>query len=226
MVHRATRFVLAAIVLLLSGPAYGAVHTYTVPGIVKAGGLNGTSYISDLVVMNGGSASTTVTLTFVPSGLTARDYALGAGESLTIRDVVASAFGAGQAAPGAVVLTADQPLVVRGRTYNTASSGTFGVALAVVEDSRFLGPGDVGHSLWISQDSQGNRGYRTNIAVVFPDPTGGSATVTVYDAAGVWQGQQDFSLDAAGLKQIPVGQSVAGGLAMGRAEIQVTSGRA
>jgi hypothetical protein len=225
MAHRASRFVLAAIVALLSGPAFGAVHTVTVPGIVKAGGLNGTNYISDLVVLNGGSASTTVTLSFVPSGLTARDYVLGAGESLTIRDVVASAFGAGQAT-GAVILTADQPLVVRGRTYNTASSGTFGVALPVVEESRFMSPGDMGHSLWISQDSQGDRGYRTNIAVVFPDPSGGSATVTLYDAAGTWQGQQDFSLDAAGLKQVPVGAMVAGGLATGRAEIQVTSGRA
>ena len=225
MAHRAARLVLAPIVLLLSGPALGAVHTYTVPGIVKAGGLNGTNYISDLVVLNGGSVSTTMTLSFVPSGMVPRDYALGAGESLTIRDVVASAFGAGQAT-GAVILTSDQPLVVRGRTYNTASSGTFGVALAVMEESRFMSPGDMGHSLWISQDSQGNRGYRTNIAVVFPDPSGGSATVTLYDAAGTWQGQQDFSLDAAGLKQVPVGAMVAGGLATGRAEIQVTSGRA
>jgi hypothetical protein len=111
---------LAAIALLLSGPAFGAVHTFTVPGVVKAAGLNGTNYISDLVVLNGGRVSTTVTVSFVPAGLTPRDYPLGAGASLTIRDVVASAFGVGQAV-GAVILTADQPLVVRGRTYNTES---------------------------------------------------------------------------------------------------------
>lgn len=225
MAHRAARLVLAAIALLLSGPAFGAVHTITVPGIVKAGGLNGTNYVSDLVVLNGGSVSTTVTVSFVPAGLTPRDYPLGAGASLTIRDVVASAFGVGQAV-GAVILTADQPLVVRGRTYNTASSGTFGVALPVVEESRFLSPGYMADSLWISQDPQGDRGYRTNIAVVFPDPTGGSATVTLYDAAGAKQGQQDFSLAAAGLQQIGVGAIVPGGLVLGRAEIQVTSGRA
>jgi hypothetical protein len=34
---------LAAIALLLSGPAFGAVYTFTVPGIVKAAGLNGTN---------------------------------------------------------------------------------------------------------------------------------------------------------------------------------------
>jgi hypothetical protein len=225
MVHRTARLVFAAIALLLPGPAFGAVHTFTVPGVVKAAGLNGTNYISDLVVLNGGSVSTTVTLSFAPAGLTPRDYPLGAGASLTIRDVVTSAFGAGQAV-GAVILTADQPLVVRGRTYNTASSGTFGVALPVVEESRFLSPGYMADSLWISQDPQGDRGYRTNIAVVFPDPTGGSATVTLYDAAGAKQGQQDFSLDAAGLQQIGVGAIVPGGLDMGRADIQVTSGRA
>ncbi|MFI5180049.1 MAG: hypothetical protein ACHQPI_01500 [Thermoanaerobaculia bacterium] len=221
----AARLVLAAIVLSLSTPVLGAVQSWTVPGVAKAPGQNGTSFVSDLVVMNGGSVSTTVTFSFVPAGLTSQDYVLGAGASLTVRDVVASAFGAGQAV-GAVILTADQPLVVRGRTYNTASSGTYGEALPVVPDSRFLAAGDRADSLWISQDAQADRGYRTNIAVVFPDPAGGAATVTLYDAAGNLRGQQDFSLDAAGFQQLGVGKIVAGGLAIGRAEINVTSGRA
>lgn len=216
---------LAALALFFSGPVLGAVHTWTVPGIAKAPGQNGTSFVSDLVVMNGGSVSTTVTFSLAPAGLTPRDYILGAGASLTVRDVVTSSFGAGQAV-GAVILAADQPLVVRGRTYNTASSGTFGVALPVVEESRFLVSGDKADSLGVSQDSLADRGYRTNIAVFFPDPAGGSATVTLYDAAGNKQGQQDFALDAAGFQQLGVGKIVAGGLATGRAEISVTSGRA
>ena len=135
------------------------------------------------------------------------------------------AFGAATGT-GAVVLAADQPLVVRGRTYNTAASGTFGVALPVVDESRFLAAGAAAHSLWISQDPEGARGYRTNVAVVFPDPDGGSAVVTLYDATGSKKGQQLFSLDGAGLQQIGIGAIVPGGLALGRAELTVTGGRA
>jgi len=36
-------------------------------------------------------------------------------------------------------------------------------------------------SLWISQSADGTSGYRTNVAVVFPDAGGGAATVSVYD---------------------------------------------
>ena len=43
---------------------------------------------------------------------------------------------------------------------------------------------DAAHSLWISQSADGSTGYRTNVAVVFPDSTGGDATVTVYDENG------------------------------------------
>ena len=69
MVHHAARPSLAATFLFLSGATLGAVHAFTVAGIVKAAGMNGTNCVSDQVVMNGWSASTKVTLSFVPSGI-------------------------------------------------------------------------------------------------------------------------------------------------------------
>ena len=78
---------------------------------------------------------------------------------------------------------ADQPLLIRARTYNTAATGTFGVALPVFPTTGSSLPATPAHSLWVSQSAT-EPGYRTNIAVVFPDAGGGDATVTIFDATG------------------------------------------
>ena len=83
----------------------------------------------------------------------------------------------------------------------------------------------MGDSLWISQDASGSSGYRTNVALVFPDDGGGAATVTVYDADGSERGHQDYSLDSPGLQQFSAG-SFAGAVSVGRAQVVVTRGRA
>src|SRR5262249_10280376 len=74
------------------------------------------------------------------------------------------------------------------------------------------------------QDASGTSGYRTNIAVVFPEGPG-SAIVTVYDANGVQAGQHVFEQDAAGFVQVSVG-SFAAAVPLGRANVAVTQGHA
>jgi hypothetical protein len=217
-------------VLLVSGslaiaPSVAAQQMWTVPGIVRAGGQNGTRFVSDLVVSNPGGSPALVVLQFVPGSQAPVPYDLDPGASLTLTDVVKSVFGL-DTAVGAVAVTSDQPLLIRGRTYNTASAGTFGVAVPVVPDDRILQEGETADSLWIQQDASPASGYRTNVAVVFPDAGGGAATVTLFDSAGNPAGQQDFSLDTPGLRQLGVGGFATGPLPVGRARIQVTRGRA
>ena len=65
---------------------------------------------------------------------------------------------------------------------------------------------DTADTFWIDQDAASTSGYRTNIAVVFPDGPG-SAIVTVFDSNGVQAGQHVFEQDSAGFVQV----SVAGG---------------
>jgi hypothetical protein len=218
------RIVLAVILLSASGAR--AQQMWTIPGVVKASGLNGTNYVSDVVIANPGPAAASVTLEFSP-GLDPQQesYTVGAGKSLTLRDVVTSVFGVGQAS-GALLVTSDQPLVLRARTYNNAPSGTFGVALPVVPEERLLSAGESGDSLWVAQDATSDRGYRTNVAVAFPDAGGGSATVTLFDPLGRPAGQKDYVLTSAGFLQFPVGSFATGPLPVGRAHIEVTGGRA
>ncbi len=220
---RLARESLAAVVLLLACPA-SAQSTWTIPGIVNAGGLNNTRFVSDVMMTNPGATATEVTISFVPSSTSnARTVTLNAGETLVYRNVVDSLFGTSGA--GALSISSDQPLLLRARTYNTASGGTYGVALPVYPNDRLMSAGDRMDSLWISQDASGRSGYRTNIAVVFPDERGGAAIVTVFDAEGNERGKQDYALDTAGLQQFAVG-GFAGAVSIGRAEIAVTRGRA
>jgi hypothetical protein len=227
-----SRLVLRTFTLVLFGAlALGTVaaaqtpsSVWTIPGTVNAGGLNNTRFVSDLAVTNPGSTPALATISFIPAnGTTPKQVTLNAGQTVVYRNVLDSLWGAQGA--GATQVASDLPLLIRARTYNTASSGTYGVALPVFADDRLLNLGDTADSLWISQSADGSSGYRTNVAVVFPDDGGGSATVTIYDADGGKLASQDYSLDAPGFQQFGVG-SFAGAVPLGRAEVVVTSGRA
>jgi hypothetical protein len=197
---------------------------WTVPGTVNAGGLNNTRFVSDLAVTNPGSVPTLVLISFIPAnGTSVAFVTLNPGETVVYRNVLDSLWGAQGA--GATRVSSDSPLLIRARTYNTAPSGTYGVALPVFADDRLLQLGDTADSLWISQSADGASGYRTNVAVVFPDDGGGSATVTVFGADGSTIGSQDFSLDAPGFQQFGVG-GFAGAVPIARAQVRVTRGRA
>jgi hypothetical protein len=201
-----------------------AQSVWTVPGIVNTPGQNGTHFVSDLTLSNPGTTPASAGVSFLSTtGRIDREVALLAGESRVFRNVVDGLFATTGA--GILSISSDQPLLLRARTYNAAPSGTYGVALPVVASDRLLTPGEVGDSLWISQDPSPSAGYRTNVAVVFPDDAGGAATVTVYDADGNARGSKDFSLDSPGLQQFSV-SSFAGAVPAGRAQIAVTRGHA
>ncbi|MDL2719219.1 MAG: hypothetical protein PT977_15865, partial [Acidobacteriota bacterium] len=216
--------VLGALTLGSAAAAQTPASVWTIPGTVNAGGLNGTRFVSDLAVTNPGSVPTLATISFVPAnGTTPKVVTLNGGQTVVYRNVLDSLWGAQGA--GATQVSSDAPLLIRARTYNTASSGTYGVALPVFADDRLLQLGDTADSLWISQSADGTSGYRTNVAVVFPDLSGGAATVTIYGADGTELGSKDYGLDAPGFQQFGVG-SFAGAVPVGRAEVVVTRGRA
>jgi len=216
--------VLGALALGAVAEAQTRPSVTLVPGTVNAGGLNGTRFVSDLAITNPSPVPVTATLTLIPANGTSLAFAtVNPGETVVYRNVLDSLWGAQGA--GATQVVGTGPLLVRGRTYNTAASGTYGVALPVYAYERLLEPGDAADSLWVSQSANGTSGYRTNIAVVFPDVGGGSAFVSVYDADGNLAGTQAFDLSEAGFQQFSVA-SFAGAVPVGRAQIQVMGGHA
>ncbi len=213
-----------ALVLESVASAQSPPSVWTIPGTVNAAGVNNTRFVSDLAVTNPGTVPAQATISFIPaSGTTPKQVTLTAGETVVYRNVLDRLWGAQGA--GATQVASGLPLLIRARTYNTAVSGTYGVALPVFADDRLLSLGDTADSLWISQSADGSSGYRTNVAFVFPDAGGGSATVTIFDANGSKIGSQDYGLDAPGFQQFSV-SGFAGAVPVGRAEVVVTSGRA
>lgn len=216
-------FFVASVLTLPARPLTGA-NLWTIPGTVNVAGLNGTRFVSDLAVTNPTSATAQVTISLVPAVGTAPGHLnLPPGSTVLYRNLLERLWGVQGA--GATRVSSEAPLLIRARTYNAAASGTYGVALPVFEDERLLAPGQTADSLWISQSADGASGFRTNVAVVFPDEGGGSATVTVYDESGIEAGSQDFSLGAPGFQQFAVG-GFAGAVPVARARVQVTRGRA
>jgi hypothetical protein len=203
-----------------------AAETWTIPGAGSTAGQNNTRFVSDLALTNLGGSTANVTISFVgPGGLPAKPVTIAAGATAVYRNVLDALWSA-TGLVGALSVHADQPLVLRARTYNTAATGTFGVALPVYASDHLLGEGQTADSIWVQQDPSGNSGFRTNVGVVFPDPTGGDAVVTFYDAAGGVAGTLNYSSAAAGFQQQSVASVAPAGLPIGRAQISVTRGHA
>lgn len=208
-----------------SPTAISAEVTWTIPGAGSTAGLNNTRFVSDLALTNPGSSPANVTITFVgPGDLPARSIPLAAGATTVYRNVLEALWGA-SGLVGALSVRSDQPLVLRARTYNTAATGTFGVALPVYASDRLLTEGQAADTVWVQQDPSGSSGFRTNVGVVFPDTAGGDAIVTFFDASGAVVGTQTYSSAAAGFQQLSIA-SVAPGLVVGRAQIAVARGHA
>src|SRR5512140_715955 len=97
-----------AVVLVLLFPAAGLaqlppVIKYTIPGVVNAGGLNNTRFVSDLALTNPGSSSANVILSFVPEGsLDDIEVSLSGGKTIVWRNVLQQLWGGVETA-GAVV---------------------------------------------------------------------------------------------------------------------------
>jgi hypothetical protein len=206
-------------------PTGDSGNTYTIPGIVAIGGQNGTRFVSDVAVTNPGTAASFAVVGLVPAGGLAPQFIpLDPGQTVAWRDVLQQLWSASSFS-GALSIVSDQNLILRARTYNTASSGTFGVALPVYGPGDYLSSGLRAHALWVSQSPDPNAGYRTNAAVFFPDAGGSSATVRIFDGDGILIGQRDYALDAAGFQQLSV-STFSSPAAVARAEIEVTSGHA
>lgn len=213
-----------ALLVSLFVPSLVAAAEWVVPGVSNAPGANGTHFVSDLLLTNSSTSPTSAELSFIPmSGRGAvRTVTVGAGESVVFTNVLESLFGVANNG-GALQVRSDAPLEVVAKTYNHSSTGTFGMALPVVGGEDFLTSDDVGISPWISQSDDSSRGFRTNVAVVFPEANGGAAIATFFDASGMITGARVFDSPAPSFTQLPLSAITAPDAV--RMTLQVTRGR-
>ena len=229
---------LALIAAFLSGlavsPALPAL-SWIVPGVANIPGAGATRYVSDIAIANGGAEDRVVTLSLVPGAgavsPSSVQYTIGAGLTLRFDDVLGTLWQT--TGTGALRVAADGRVTIFARTYNvdafTVIPGLpvpeIGSALPVIEDSLLLAAGEEAQSGWLTQSSD-PAGDRTNVAVVFPDETGGAATATIFDADGKTLGVLAFDESRPAFDQRAVASLGVAEIPIGRVLVRVTRGRA
>ena len=226
---------LAAGALLLAVSPVRAI-SWIVPGVANTAGLNGARFSSALTIVNSGASDQTITLSLIPGfgthGVPDRAYFVAAGATLAFDNVLAAVWSV--EGTGALRLSADGPVAFFTRVANLANvvsipenpPPTFGSALPVVDEASLLSTGQTGHSAWLAQSSSPTSGERTNVAVAFPDETGGAATLTLYDGQGTAAGSLSFDVAQPAFLQKSLAAFGAGAAPAARVAVAVTRGRA
>jgi len=164
-------------VIVLDGPASAGTNRYMIPAAAHAEGLEETQWVTDVVIHNPGESAATVNAFFLKGGRNnhaaeALQYQCEASTSMLASDMVLSAFGE-SSATGGILVGSESPLFVSSRTYNTASSGTYGQYVPGLGRNLAVGPNDEVRLIQLTR----NTDYRTNIG--FSNDTGDPLRVWV-----------------------------------------------
>jgi len=152
-------------------------YAYVIAAAAHAPGLEGTQWVTDVVLHNPGDDSAEAALWFMKSG---QDNlgALGVGVSVApgasqqIEDAVLSMFGENEAA-GAILIGSDHRLLVTSRTYNDASSGTYGQFIPGRDVRNSIAQDQSVHLIQLTRTDT----FRTNLGVA--NPTADSVRINV-----------------------------------------------
>jgi len=177
-----------------------SVWSAVIPASAHTGGLHHTTWVSDVVLHNPGTVKTTAYLYFLEkdrdnSGATGWAINVDPGSSVALDDIVLALFGK-SATSGAILVKAGRELVVTSRTYNDATSGTFG---------QFI-PGlpvpDATSNARLIQLTRGSS-FRTNIGLANPTGQPLTAKIRLRDAGGTQVGNEvSVSLHPYGFHQV------------------------
>jgi hypothetical protein len=172
--------------LMSPAPLASSKTTLFVPAAANVSGVGGAFFQTDVWVNNTSASAISFVVTYLPAGSDNTGRAgvtltLGANSQVAIPNVLQSLFHTTGA--GALRLDSDSPFFAASRTYNTSSpAGTFGVGLAGRPLSASVSRGVI---LGLSN----NASYRTNVAVLNPQPVPVTVTFQLHRADGTALGQ-------------------------------------
>lgn len=168
-----------------------APTTLFVPAAVNSAGAGGTYFQTDLWITNPSDSGLTVIVTFLPagqdnSGRTGIAVAVPSHAQAAFTNVLQSVFGATGA--GALKLSANAPFLATSRTYNSASPpGTYGVGVGGRPLSASVSRG-------LIAGLANNASFRSNVAVMNPQPIPVTVTLALYRSDGTLLGQAPRTL--------------------------------
>jgi len=176
-------------------------NIYLIPASAHAPGLSGTSWVSDVVLFNQGTSTATVNLYYLQgnhdhTGTTGKRITVPAGASVKLGDVVGDTFGSSSTS-GALYVGSDKPLVITSRTYNNASSGTYGQFIAGVPTSEAIGANQNARLIQLTRNGQ----YRTNIGFANASDKAITVQVKLYRSNGSAIATRSYTLQPYGFYQ-------------------------
>ncbi len=184
------------------GDGDGDGPVYMLSALAHTPGLEDTTWLSDVTIHNPDSVPVTVFFYYSPRGAEAppdvgSKFEVPAGRSLALGDVLASLTVGTASTAGAVFAGASRPILLAGRTYNDAPSGTYGQFIAGLPLSEVVRGHDPVRLIQLT----GNDAYRTNLGFVNASAAPLELVVDLLRADGTGIGQKTVSVPALGYLQ-------------------------
>lgn len=198
-----------------------ALAEWWVPVVASGGGVGGSVWRSDVVLLNRSMLTNTARVRVEqPSLAVDRELELPAGAQLTLDDVVADL---GLSGSGSLRVFGAEPLSVSSRTYNVSPGGTFGQFLGGVTGPGGLGHGDTAVLMHLREDTAA----RSNIGILNAGRREARVELILKDGSGVEVGRAIRRIPPRQTTQLNRPFSGLGGrtdIAPGSAEITVLDG--
>lgn len=172
--------------------------TYYIPAAALASGAAGAFFQTDVDVNNVGAASSFV-LRWLPRGEDNTDpvesvsLGLDSGASIRFSNVLSQVFFLGPGSFGALAIESPSPnLLAMSRTYNVAGAeGTFGQALAGVQDDDMIRAGERRRIIFLSERGS----LRSNVGCVNATDEDIDIDIEIFDANGTFLDRERMDLD-------------------------------
>jgi len=189
-----------------------APATIFIPTVVKASGVNGANYVSDLRVVNTTSVPANITLDYfaasdgVSTPSATATMPMAAGAHAVVNDVLGTLFST--SGTGALRVTSDRPVIVTSRVLNdqrASGAGTTGLPVPGAATSDLPTNGTIPFlSNASAADIAAGKGFRTNIGYFNPTSATVKATFKARRNDGTVIGSNDVTIAGYARVQKPV----------------------
>lgn len=170
-------------VVKIRGTSGPSGYSYVIPSVAHLAGAAGSQWRTNVAVVSVGTGTASLGLTFTTSSSTrTRSFSLPAGATHEWNDILVSLFEypAGARNSGSLLISSDQPLRITSRTYNQATTGTFGQYYPALRSGDGVTQGVRG----IIPQLKHNASFRTNIGLVNLAETDCPTRITLYGPDG------------------------------------------
>ncbi len=181
----------------------GELSTILVPAAAVAAGAEGSFFVTDLEVNNGGAATATFVLRWLPRNtdnatpMSSDSFAVAPGESRRFDNVLATVFGLSESVGALLVQSESSSLSAMSRTFNQGAEGTFGQGIPGVREADLVAANERVRVLFMSE----NTDFRSNLGLVAGNrPT--TVRYRLHAPDGTLLGEGSRSLSAYGNTQI------------------------